>query len=207
MAPGNVGGIHWGGMCYDPERQLLITNISRVAAIIRMLPEGERSASWKEEDAVMRAETGRQNGTPYVMKRDYLFKVDPSRGLIMQTRPPWEHPAGYRPAYGVEEMGGSPWVICWIRCNFPGHSIGDPLILGSDRDGRRAGLCGGEPGRSFAGLTGKLGLSAGNTNCRPGAATPMRAIPRRQAIYPDRCGGHGKLKTLLGDHVVAFSLP
>ncbi|HSC38687.1 MAG TPA: PQQ-binding-like beta-propeller repeat protein, partial [Chitinophagaceae bacterium] len=38
MTPGNVGGIHWGGMCFDPQQNILITNINRLPAIIRMLP-------------------------------------------------------------------------------------------------------------------------------------------------------------------------
>jgi len=33
MTPGNVGGIHWGGMCFDPVRQVLVTNVNRPAAI------------------------------------------------------------------------------------------------------------------------------------------------------------------------------
>jgi quinoprotein glucose dehydrogenase len=31
---------------------------------------------------------GRQIGTPYVMKRDYIFKVDNGQ-LIPQSKPPW----------------------------------------------------------------------------------------------------------------------
>ena len=38
MVPGNVGGINWSGMCYDPVNGWLITNINRVPAVIRMIP-------------------------------------------------------------------------------------------------------------------------------------------------------------------------
>ncbi len=88
MTPGNVGGIHWGGMCYDPRQGLLITNINRLAAIIRMLPREKITQLEDESEEVLRAETGRQVGTPYIMKRDYLFKIN-NDGIVPQSTPPW----------------------------------------------------------------------------------------------------------------------
>lgn len=88
MAPGNVGGINWSGMCYNPVTGMLYTNVNCLAAVIRMIPREQVDSLEKESGETLRAETGRQRGTPYVMKRSYLFKID-ARGLVMQTRPPW----------------------------------------------------------------------------------------------------------------------
>lgn len=38
ITPGNAGGIHWGGMCFDPLKGLLFTNINWLAAVIRLIP-------------------------------------------------------------------------------------------------------------------------------------------------------------------------
>jgi quinoprotein glucose dehydrogenase len=32
MTPGNAGGIHWGGMCFDGKQGLLVTNINWFAS-------------------------------------------------------------------------------------------------------------------------------------------------------------------------------
>ncbi len=87
MAPGNVGGIHWGGMCYDPASGLLITNVNRIAAQIRLLPRETLSASVKDNQELLRAETGMQAGTPYVMKRSYLFTKNERGRLCKPPRP------------------------------------------------------------------------------------------------------------------------
>jgi len=44
VSPGNTGGIHWGGMSYDPDRNLLVTNINRFATMVMLHKrhEGEK---------------------------------------------------------------------------------------------------------------------------------------------------------------------
>lgn len=207
MAPGNVGGIHWGGMCYDPEQELLITNINQLAAIIRMLPREKLGQVEREDDAAMRAETGRQEGTPYVMKRDYLFKLDPRRGIVMQTRPPWgtllaidlhtglkkwESPLGY-----MLDTLQYPQARSWGSLNFGGAIVtaGNLVFIAASRDSHL---------RAFDKRTGAVlweyELPAG------GQATPMSyAIDGKQYIII-AAGGHGKFKTRQGDYLVAFSL-
>jgi len=206
MAPGNVGGIHWGGMCYDPEAGLLITNINRVAAIIRMLPREKIPQLEKEQPEAMRAETGRQEGTPYVMKRDYLFKVD-QRGIIMQTAPPWgtllaidlhtgvkkwEVPLGY-----MMDTVKFPGAQHWGSLNFGGAIVtaGNLVFVAASIDGHF---------RAFDSKTGAMlwefQLPAG------GQATPMSYSLNGKQYVVIAAGGHGKLRTKQGDYVVAFSL-
>jgi quinoprotein glucose dehydrogenase len=62
MTPGNIGGIHWGGMCYDEKDGLLITNINRIPAIINLVPRTEMSDAEIRKER-QRIEVGSQSGT------------------------------------------------------------------------------------------------------------------------------------------------
>jgi len=206
ITPGNVGGIHWGGMCFDAQQQLLITNINRIVALIRMYPREKVAAAEKESEEVLRAETGRQQGTPYVMKRNYLFKAD-SNGMMMQTVPPWgtllsvdlhdgqkkwEKPLGY-----MLDIKKYPEAEKWGSLNFGGAIVtaGNLIFVAATFDNQL---------RAFNTKTGEmlwqylLPASA--------QATPMTYAINGKQYVVICAGGHGKLGTKLGDYVVAFSL-
>jgi quinoprotein glucose dehydrogenase len=207
MAPGNVGGIHWGGMCYDPASGMLYTNINRVAAVIRMIPRNQVDSLEKESTETLRAETGRQRGTPYVMKRDYLFKAD-SNGFLMQTLPPWgtiigidlqsgakkwEVPLGYQ-----LDPAKYPGAEKWGSLNFGGAIVtrGNLVFIAASIDGHL---------RAFESRSGQIlweyALPAS------AQATPMTyELDGRQYVVI-AAGGHGKLHTKQGDYVLAFKLP
>lgn len=207
VTPGNVGGINWSGMCYDPVDELLITNINRIPAVIRMIPREKIGQLERESDEILRAETGRQKGTPYVMKRNYLFTADPENGMLMQSRPPWgtllaidlhtgqktwEVPLGY-----MMDLKKYPEAKNWGSVNFGGATVtaGGLIFVAASMDGHL---------RAFDKRTGAVlweyQLPAG------GQATPMTySIGGKQYIVI-AAGGHGKLKTKMGDYVIAFSL-
>lgn len=207
ITPGNVGGIHWGGMCYDPTQNLLLTNINRLAAVITLIPREQLAEQEKANPELLRNETGRQVGTPYVMKRSYMFKRT-TDGLVMQTQPPWgtllaidlnsgdkkwEVPLGY-----MMDTLKHPRASQWGSINFGGAitTSGNLTFVAASMDGHL---------RAFNTTTGALlwtaKLPAG------GQATPMTyALGGKQYIVI-AAGGHGKLGTELGDAVVAFALP
>lgn len=206
MTPGNVGGIHWGGMCYDPKTGVLVTNINRLAAVIRMIPREKIAALEKEQPALMRTETGRQTGTPYVMKRSYLFKTD-ERGLVMQTAPPWgtlvaidmhtglkkwEVPLGY-----MMDPKKFPGAEHWGSVNFGGAiaTAGSLIFVAASMDGHF---------RAFDTQTGHVAWEFE----LPAAAqaTPMSYSLNGKQYVVISAGGHGKLGTKQGDYVVAFAL-
>ncbi len=206
MTPGNVGGIHWGGMCFDPKQHILITNINRLPAIIRMIPRDSMAGVVSGHEELLRAETGRQTGTPYVMKRFYMFTVSDGRPR-MQFNPPWgtlvaidmltgakkwEVPLGY-----MMDPQQYPGAEKWGSLNLGGAIVtaGNLSIVAATMDGHL---------RAFNTQTGQLlwehALPAG------GQATPMTyAINGRQYIVI-AAGGHGKIGTKQGDAVVAFAL-
>src|SRR5690606_2450375 len=39
--PGNIGGLHWGGMAWDPAHRLLIAPVNHWPAAVRLLPRSE----------------------------------------------------------------------------------------------------------------------------------------------------------------------
>jgi len=206
VAPSNAGGIHWGGVSYDPNTNLLVTNINRLVAVIRLVPR-ERIEEEDGKPGSMRAETGWQNGTPYVLKRDYLIDFE-SKTISMQTQPPWgtllaidmnsgelkwEVPLGFM--YDPREY---PDAIHWGSLNFGGAlttSGGLTFVAGTHDNFFRA----------FETKTGKLlwqdQLPAG------GQATPMSYVLNGKQFVVIAAGGHGKLGTKLGDAVVAYALP
>lgn len=205
MTPGNVGGIHWGGMCYDPTQGLLVTNINRLAAIIRLIPREQIAEAEKDKD-VLRAETGRQVGTPYIMKREYLFKAD-MNGLQMQTKPPWgtllaidltkkskkwEVPLGF-----MHDPRKHPGAENWGSINFGGAITtgGNLTFVAATFDNHF---------RAFNTKTGELlwqfELPAS------AQATPMTYQAGKKQYVVIAAGGHGKLGTKMGDYVMAFAL-
>ncbi|HEX9508867.1 MAG TPA: PQQ-binding-like beta-propeller repeat protein [Puia sp.] len=193
-------------MCYDPKAEILITNINRLAAVIRMLPREKIAQLEKEQPRLLRTETGRQTGTPYIMKRDYLFKPDEA-GYVMQTAPPWgtliaidlhtglkkwEVPLGY-----MMDPVRYPGAEHWGAINFGGAIVtaGNLVFVAASIDGHF---------RAFDSRTGavlwEFQLPAG------GQATPMSYSLGGKQYIVISAGGHGKIRTKQGDYVMAFSL-
>ena len=206
MAPGNVGGINWSGMCYDPIAGCLYTNINQIPAVIRMIPRDSLDMLERQDQAMLRAETGRQQGTPYVMKRDYLLKRT-ENGLLMQVRPPWgtlaaidlhdgtkkwEVPLGY-----MMDPAKYPDAKKWGSINFGGAIVtgGNCIFVAGSMDGHF---------RAFDRRTGatlwEYELPAG------GQATPMTYSLDGKQYVVIAAGGHGKLGTKQGDYLIAFAL-
>jgi quinoprotein glucose dehydrogenase len=88
VLPSNVGGAHWGGVAVDPERQIAVVPVNRLAAMVQLIPrEGfdlqrTRSAEQRLGDDF---EYNMMQGTPYVMRRRLL--LSPSR--LPCTPPPF----------------------------------------------------------------------------------------------------------------------
>lgn len=80
--PGNIGGLHWGGLAWDSAHRLLIAPVNRLPAIIRLLPQSEFATARK---SFPRRETTEQKGAPYAMSREFF--LSPSGAPC--TAPPW----------------------------------------------------------------------------------------------------------------------
>lgn len=202
--PSTSGGINWGGVAYDPETGVLVTNMNRVGLRVRLI---ERSRFIQESrDGLMRGETAPQVGTDYAMER-YLFRLP--NGLPA-TPPPWgvltavdmwkgeikwTRPLGFYPRlqddpkakeWGAPMVGGA--ILTSTGLIFVAATVDDMF-------------------RAFDVDTGEelwaYKLPAG------GQATPMtyRATEGGKQFVVICAGGHGKMGTTQGDYVVAFALP
>ena len=206
VTPSNVGGMNWSGASFNPERNLLVTNTNRLAAVIQLHPRTENSPQTINEKKP-RSEIGRQEGTPYLMSRDYLFTIDTDQGFMMQTQPPWgtlaavdiksgqlkwEVPLGF-----MMDPSKYPEASAWGSINLGGAitTAGGLIFIAATMDGYL---------RSFDTETGEVlwaaPLPAG------GQATPMTYQVDGKQYVVIAAGGHGKLGTQLGDYVVAFAI-
>ncbi|MDH3732695.1 MAG: pyrroloquinoline quinone-dependent dehydrogenase [Gemmatimonadota bacterium] len=192
MYPGYGGGINWGGLSWDPERNLLVTNLLRLGMWVRLLPrEGIELP-------------GSPDALPYGMSRAVLIAPSgvpcspPPWGTLVgidltDGDVSWEVPLGQVP--GLAEVPGSEE---WGSPNLGGSAItaGGLVFIGAAMD---------DAIRAFDVETGNLlwkhDLPAG------GNATPMTFEMNGRQYVVIAAGGHSSLGSTPGDHVVAFALP
>jgi quinoprotein glucose dehydrogenase len=97
VVPSNIGGAHWGGVAFDPARQLAVVPVNRVAAVVQLI---------RRDTFDHRVEEGweyaPQRGTPYIMRRRIL--LSPAR--VPCTPPPF----GTLVAVNVE-TGAIAWEV------------------------------------------------------------------------------------------------
>jgi quinoprotein glucose dehydrogenase len=196
--PGNIGGVNWGSAAWDPVRNILIANTNRVAAVAKLIPREDLAAArQKPDEMAWGGEFAPQRGTPYGMHRDWL--ISPSK---MPCNPPpwgalvafdlqtgklrWEAPLGSM------DPGAPPGSI----------SFGGPMATAGGLIFTAAAL---DPHlHAFDADTGKevwtveLPASA--------QSTPMTYQWQAKQYIVICAGGHGKMKSKMGDSVVAFRL-
>jgi quinoprotein glucose dehydrogenase len=201
QVPGNVGGMHWGGMSYDPARHILVANTNRLAAMVRLIPradyEADRARSKGER---IFGEYSRMRGTPFAMYRTILL----SPKGVPCTPPPW----GALTAIDVERGAvrwESPFGSVTPIPNLPAN-IGSPNLGGSMTSGGVVFIAAAmdEVFRAFDIETGKeLWHAALPASAQ---ASPMTYRAGGKQFVVIAAGGHGKLHTKRGDAVVAFTV-
>jgi quinoprotein glucose dehydrogenase len=199
--PGNVGGVNWGGAAWDPVRHLLIANTNRVAAVMRLLPREQMQQAMdhiKDSQTSWGGEFARQRGTPYGMYREWL--VAPNGQPC--NAPPWGAVVAFDPDSGTLRWqsplgtmgGGSPAGAL---------NLGGPMATASGLVFTAAAL---DPTlRAFDAATGR---EVWSTELPASAqSTPMTYEHNGRQYIVISAGGHGKMKSKMGDSVVAFALP
>ena len=206
LSPGYIGGVNWGGIAFDEQRQRVIAAVNHLPMLVTLVPQAElqeqiRSGSYPNSDFA------KQAGTPYAMRREPLLSpwglpcTAPPWGTLVsvdlrRNRIAWQVPLGstegigpwFAPTrdFGMPNMGG------------PIATAGDLVFIGAAMDSyfRAFDI---ETGRELW----KHRLPAG------GQATPMtyRAGRNQRQFIVIAAGGHGVLNTPRGDYVIAFALP
>jgi quinoprotein glucose dehydrogenase len=74
ITPSNIGGAHWGGLTFDPTRQLAIVPVNRLAAMVQLVPAASANLdTLRAQRSRIGFEDTRMRGTPYIMRRKILF--------------------------------------------------------------------------------------------------------------------------------------
>jgi quinoprotein glucose dehydrogenase len=206
LSPGYIGGVDWGGIAFDQNRQRIFAAVNHLPMVVTLLnpKEFDREAG---SGQYPHSDFSRQSGTPYGMRREPLLSpwglpcTAPPWGTLVsidlrRNRIVWQVPLG-----STEGMG--PWFAPTRTFGTP--HMGGPIATAGDLVFVAAAMD--SYIRAFDLETGrelwKYRLPAG------GQATPMtyRAGPDHRQYLVIAAGGHGPLGTPRGDFVVAFALP
>ena len=196
-SPGFAGGSNWGGIAFDPRRQLVIANTMNLPWLMALVPRKEVAAEMN--DPKYRGwEFGLMRGTPYAMRRRTFMS-----GLgIPCVRPPWGTLTAVDMVHGTIKwqvpLGDAP--IVHLNLGMP--NLGGPVVTASGLVFIAASLD--DRMRAFDIDTGKVlwqaKLPAG------GQATPMTySVGGRQYVVI-AAGGY-KDSSTRGDYLIAYALP
>ncbi|GAC1451975.1 MAG: quinoprotein glucose dehydrogenase [Steroidobacteraceae bacterium] len=190
LSSGYLGGVDWGGMVFDEQRQRVIAAVNHLPMVVTLLPAGEpqRHGGYTSRREPLLSSWGLPCTAP---PWGTLVSVDLRRQRIVWQVPlgssagvtPWWLPAR---DFGMPNMGG------------PIATAGDLVFVAAATDGYLRALDI-ETGRELW----RYKLPAG------GQATPMtyRAGPTHRQYLLISAGGNGVLGTPRGDYVLAFALP
>jgi quinoprotein glucose dehydrogenase len=195
--PGNAGGVNWGGIAFDPQRQLAVVNTINLPFLVALIPRKEVESEMR--DPQYRGwEFGQQLGTPYAMRRRTFM----SSLAIPCVKPPWGTLTAVDMMHGTIKwqvpLGNTP--LLHLNLGMPG--LGGPIITRSGLIFIAASLD--DELRAMDIATGKVlwqaKLPAG------GQATPMTySVGDRQYVVI-AAGGY-KDSSTRGDYVIAYALP
>ena len=76
VLPSNIGGAHWGGVAVDPERQIAVVPVNRIAAVVQLIPREQFDHERAMTDDKRLGRDYEYNGmwgTPYVMRRRMIL--------------------------------------------------------------------------------------------------------------------------------------
>jgi quinoprotein glucose dehydrogenase len=204
VSPSFVGGVNWGSLAFDSERQLVIAAVNHLPAVVTLVPRS-MLATEVDSGAWPDSEFAAQDGTAYGMRRELLL----SPWGLPCTAPPWGTLAAVdlrRNKIRWQVMLGStadksPWFLPTPTLGMP--NMGGPMATASGIV--FVGAATDNYLRAFDIDTGrelwKGRLPAG------GQATPMSYVSGDTQYVVIAAGGHGGLETTRGDFVVAFALP
>jgi quinoprotein glucose dehydrogenase len=197
MQPGNAGGSNWGGIAFDPKRQLAVANTMNLPFVVALIPRAEVHNE-SESDNYKAFEFARQAGTPYGMRRT-AFKSDLG---IPCVKPPWGTLTAVDMQHGTIKwqipLGDTPYIH--VNLGLPG--LGGPIVSAGGLVFIAASLD--DRLRAFDTDSGKLlwevKLPAG------GQATPMTYSVGGRQYLVIAAGGY-KSDSTRGDYLIAYALP
>ena len=135
VLPSNIGGAHWGGVTFDPARQIAVVPVNTLAAMVQLIPAASANLdTLREQRSRIGYEDTRMRGTPYIMRRKILF-VPP--GVPCTPAPPgalvaidlatgtkkWETPIAPTLGGAIATAGGLVFMAATIDRQFRAFDI------------------------------------------------------------------------------------
>jgi quinoprotein glucose dehydrogenase len=203
LYPFTGGGVNWGGLAFDPRRDVVYVNTTSALHLVTLIPAAKvRAARQAEPDA----EISPMAGAPFGMRREVLLSP---LGLPCNP-PPW----GQLHAIDMRD-GRQLWAVPlgttedkapfsqYLLPHAGAPNFGGPIVTASGLVFIGAALD--NYLRAFEAASGRElwrgRLPAG------GQATPMTYVWKHRQYVVIAAGGHAKSGTKRGDEVVAFALP
>jgi quinoprotein glucose dehydrogenase len=200
--PGNIGGLHWGGLAFDAKRRLLIAPVNRLPAVIRLIPRADFD---KARSAFPERETTEQDGTPFSMSRQFFL----SPKGVPCVAPPWGElvainadtgEVAWRVTLGdLRQQTGLP----------PGPPTGSPSLGGLAITDTGIAFVGATLDGLFRAFDTENGRLLWETRLPTSArATPaIFTTPRGRQMVVIAAGGHDTPLSHLDTKLLAFALP
>ncbi len=207
--PGNNGGVDWGGLAVDEARGILVVNWNSLPMMNRLISRDEANRlGLKTIDEGGDKEDDPQAGSPY--------------GLLVKF---WRSPLGppcVRPPWGgLMAVDLKTRKVLWRKPFGTAYDNGIlgvpsrlPIPIGVPNNGGAAVTAGGV---TFVGATTDRYLRAIETGTGKvlwkarlpagGQATPITYEADGRQFILIMAGGHAKMETKIGDHVIAYALP
>ena len=209
LYPGTIGGLNWGGLAIDPARGLVVTNHSRLANQVRLIPR-DRVADPAIGDGGRRPDqaVAPQKGAPWGVDRPIWLSI---LGVPCNT-PPW----GFLSATDLA-TGGLAWSQPF-GTGYDAGPLGIPMRLriplGTPNLGGAVTTASGltfiaaaqdDYLRAFETASGRLLWSARLP--AGGQASAMTYMHRGRQYVAIGATGHKQLKTRAGDALMVYALP
>jgi quinoprotein glucose dehydrogenase len=202
--PGFIGGMEWGGLGYDPDTGIMVTNTNRLAMVSTLIPREVADTSAPPAEGA-KFSVAAQESTPYAVRRGPLL----SPLGIPCTPPPWGmlHAVDLRsgkllwevPLGTMRDITKIPTPGRWGSPNMGGPLVtGGVILIGASMDRRI---------RAFELTTGELLWEAALPASLQSSPLTYRTRPGARQYVVVAAGGHDGIKSSLGDYVIAYALP
>jgi quinoprotein glucose dehydrogenase len=206
VIPSNIGGAHWGGVVFDPVRQIAVVPVNSLAARVQLIPlDRLDTAEVRSSASRLGDQYTRMRGTPYVMRRRLLRAASG----VPCTPPPWGALVAINLQTGAKAWQrplGDPSTIIPALASASTTPLGSPNLGGPIATASGIVFIGATFDHFLRAFDVESGEELWRGNLPGGArATPMTYESNGRQYVVIAVGGNedwGK-----GDHLVAFALP
>ena len=202
--PGWSGGVNWGGLAFDPQRQRVIVATMQLPMSVTLLPRAPEDAyaAMAGSGQFKDSEFAKMNGAPYGLRREALL----SPIGVPCTAPPW----GKLVAIDLADAPRQAWErpIGTTAKKAPiALALGMPFMGGPVATAGGLVFMAGTTDDMFRAYDTDTGRTLWETQLPAGGnATPAVIDAGGRQIVVIAAGGHGPLGTTRGDYVLAFAL-